>query len=87
MVSMSMQKIHDALVDAIGKTLDRVFVAERGNERCQLYLVFSDGTSYELYGNSSLNGARHVENWSADSIRRQLSDDGFTFIEIPRPDA
>ena len=65
--------------------IDRVFVTEPNkNGRFQMYLVFSEGTSYEMYGMGlGLRGARHVDRQNANEIRHYLLLSGDTFIEVP----
>jgi len=58
----------------IGKIISGVIVKESGGSpRQQVFLIFNDGTYFELYGNSitccsGLNGG------TADDVRRYMAD-------------
>ena len=62
----SAEKLRTALPEIAGKTVRRTVVFWRGDQ-WQAFLIFTDGTSYELYGRGEMNGAR--------SVGRGVSDD------------
>ena len=62
----AVDKLRTALPGIAGKTIHRTVVIWRG-EQWQIFLFFTDGTHYELYGRGEMNGAR--------SVGRGVSDD------------
>lgn len=81
---MDIDKLATGLSGAIGRTLKRVFLVQRDREEFQLFLVFTDGTHYELYGAGALSGARGVDRGDDDHIRANLCDDAALHAEVPR---
>lgn len=63
----------DGLKDILGKRIAGVIAAQHENEpRRQLFLIFSDGTSLELYG-EYFNCGSGLDKWKgSESIRRSL---------------
>lgn len=57
---MCVRKLQSALPDLIGRTIKHVVVCAHEDFRSQVFLYFTDGTYYELYG-SSLCGIRHLD--------------------------
>jgi hypothetical protein len=72
-----------ALEEVLGKTIERVFVAKRFVGRMQLFLVFTDGTYYELYGSQAFEGGSGVYRGDAAVVRDILSRSGAWVTEIP----
>jgi hypothetical protein len=77
------------LAKAIGKRIAHFFLAEH-EHRYQFYIVFDDGTSYELWNNGELfQGAGVLDRDDADTIRARLIRERkegagkFRFTEIP----
>ena len=56
---MCLRKLQSALPDLIGRTIKHVVVCAHEG-RTQVFLYFTDGTYYELYGNS-VCGIRHLD--------------------------
>jgi hypothetical protein len=65
--------------------VQRVFVADHEDGRFQLFLVFTDGTHYELYGTGTLSGARDVEPGDDFEVRRRLSLSPALVAEVGAP--
>lgn len=67
----------DGIKDIIGKQITGVVVTERenGSPQSQVYLVFSDDTSYELYSFQSIIGASCV-----DKGAPKVNDDSITIV-------
>jgi hypothetical protein len=55
------QKVKTAIRGIVGKTIESVIVSESNKEgpHKQIFLVFTDGTYYEIYGN--MNGAAGID--------------------------
>lgn len=81
----SLSKVSDAISQALGKTIEHVFLAQ--NPRLfRIVLVFSDDTYYEFYGAGTLNGARDLDRGEAAFVRGWLAGDREgTLVEVPRP--
>jgi hypothetical protein len=64
--------IKDGIRGIVGKTITGVVASRnRSDPRQQLFLVFSDGTSYELYSSSGdLHSASGLDRGDADAARR-----------------
>ena len=67
----SAEKLRTALPEIAGKTVRRTVVFWRGDQ-WQVFLIFTDGTSYELYGRGEMNGARHLGPAMLDDSARNL---------------
>lgn len=81
---MDIDKLTTGLSGAIGKTVTRVFLVKRRRGQFQLFLVFADGTNYELYGEGWISGARCVDREDDERIRARLSLDTAVLAEVPR---
>jgi hypothetical protein len=57
---MPINKLRSALPALIGRTIQHVVFNDNGNGFMQLFLHFTDGTHYEIYGNY-VNGARNCD--------------------------
>ena len=69
---MSLSKLQYALPQLVGRTIERTLVAEHPDGRFQVYLIFTDGTAYEFYGESSINGARRLDRATVSEICRWM---------------
>jgi hypothetical protein len=56
---MCVRKLQSALPDLIGRTIKHVVYCAHDDYHNQIFLYFTDGTYYELYGDS-LCGIRHL---------------------------
>lgn len=66
----------------VGKTIVNVIVTEAIREPTQqVYLVFSDGTHFELYGNW-FTCANHVEHGNVEAILKYLESYERTKIRV-----
>ncbi len=63
-----------AIKDIIGKTVSGVIVKawEKGAEGTKVFLLFSDGTYYELYSAASIQGAGGVDRGTVDDVHGYL---------------
>lgn len=80
---MNMDKLATGLSGAIGRTLRRVFLVARDREEFQLFLIFTDGTHYELYGTGAISGARCVQRVDDEHLRAKLSSGTAILAEVP----
>lgn len=74
--------MNDALKDVVGKRIQGILVKERetGSPRKQLFLLFTDGTFYELWSVSSdFRGSREVDHGGLEKVRRYAGEDGIAF--------
>ena len=76
----------DAIRNIVGKRVAGVVVKEASRPpRTQVFLVFSDGTFYELYGD--IAGAGGVDRGGIDAVRSYLqSDDRRIVLDAFAPD-
>lgn len=67
----------------IGKTIEKVIVAEdpQRNPREQVYLLFTDGTHFELYGDW-LTCANHIEHGGEQAILSLLEHYGRSEVTV-----
>lgn len=65
---MSLAKLQDALPQLVGRTVERTLVSEHPDGRFQIYLIFTDGTAYEFYGETFINGARGLDRATVSEI-------------------
>ena len=57
---MCLRKLQSALPDLIGRTIKHVVVCAHEDQYTQIFLHFTDGTYYELYG-ATVCGIRHLD--------------------------
>ena len=67
---MDFRKLSTGLRGTIGKTISNVAMVQHSGGQFRLFLVFTDGTHYELYGDGFLSGARSVEPGDAAEVRQ-----------------
>jgi hypothetical protein len=75
------QKVKTAFKEIVGKTIESVIISEdntKGAQR-QIFLVFTDGTYYEIYGN--LNGAGGLDS-GGEAAALRYAQRGFGRINI-----
>ena len=66
--------MRDAIRKIVGKRVAGVVVKEAGRSpRTQVFLVFSDGTFYELYGD--IAGAGGLDSGGIEAVRRYLQSE------------
>ncbi|NIU21955.1 MAG: hypothetical protein GWN79_24160, partial [Actinobacteria bacterium] len=68
----------------VGKTVDEVIFKDNpSNPRQQVFLVFDDGTYFEIYGGEGdpIKGARGIDKGDADWIE-QLGQDGQSVLRF-----
>ena len=53
--------IRSVLPQLVGKTIAHVVVKEGRGPSAQIFLVFDDGTSYELYSDAPIDGAAGLD--------------------------
>ncbi|MGE0594655.1 MAG: hypothetical protein AB7G23_08975 [Vicinamibacterales bacterium] len=65
----------DAIRDIVGKSIAGVVVKESDRPpRRQVFLVFSDGTYYELYsGSGDIKGAGGIDTGGLEAVRNYMS--------------
>ena len=64
---------YDALKDVLGKTIKGVIVKENmkgSRPSISVHLVFSDGTSYEIYSFSEMSFAKGLNHWDMEAARK-----------------
>lgn len=54
-------EIKPVLSELVGKTIAHIVVKEGESPRAHLFLVFTDGTSYEFYSGSSIDGSARLD--------------------------
>lgn len=75
----------DALNKVIGKRINGIVFAESlGPPRHQLFLIFDDGTHYELYGDD-ISGCKDIDRGGMDWVRSYVSrvNNPRLTVEIP----
>ena len=64
---------YDAMKEILGKTINGVIVKEHekgGHPAMAVHLIFTDGTSYEIYSDFRMNFAGGVNHWDMEHARR-----------------
>lgn len=66
----------DEIKQIIGKTISGVIVKEMegGQPTSQVFLLFSDNTSYEFYSYSTICGAGGVDPGGAEAVRQYIPE-------------
>ena len=72
MFEKTMQKRKDPLEQLIGKTISHVVAKEGTSPRKQVFLVFSDGTYYELFGDQ-FGGASAIDTGTVEDVRKYMT--------------
>lgn len=67
---MAYVKLHDALPLLVGRTIERTVVVEFAGPRFSVYLIFTDGTLYEFYGDYLGGGRRTLDQGGVDDVVR-----------------
>jgi hypothetical protein len=75
-------KLTGALASVIGKTISDIVILTNPPGRVHLFLVFADGTHYEFYDMSDLNGARGIDRGGVEQIAARVASGG-TCLVIP----
>ena len=81
---MSLSKLQDALPQLVGRTIERTLVSEHPDGRFQVYLIFTDGTAYELYGQDSINGERRLDRATVSEICRWMPRSALVLVAPDR---
>jgi hypothetical protein len=78
----------DGIRNIVGKTISGVVVKEADRlPRSQIYLLFSDGTYFEIYsGSGDMSGAGGVDVGGIEEVRRYMSATHRIVIEEPAPE-
>jgi hypothetical protein len=76
-------KLPDVLPMMVGKTVTRTMMVFHGDGRHQLWLFFTDGTSYEFYGRGDISGARHPDRTAVEAVCRSVLPGGVTVLLAP----
>jgi len=72
----------DGIGDIIGKTISDVVVANKNGEpRQEVFLVFSDGTYFEFWGNS-FTGAGGVRNGGLVEVSSYVKHMGASITDV-----
>ena len=64
---------YDALKDVLGKTIKGVIVKKNMTgsfPAISVHLVFSDGTSYEIYSLSQMSFGKGLNHWDMEAARK-----------------
>lgn len=64
---------YDAIKDVLGKTIKGVIVKKNTTgsyPAISVHLVFSDGTSYEIYSLSQISFAKGLNHWDMEAARK-----------------
>jgi hypothetical protein len=72
MFEKAMPKRKDPLEQLIGKTISHVVAKEGTSPRKQVFLVFSDGTYYELFGDQ-FGGASAIDTGTVEDVRKYMT--------------
>jgi hypothetical protein len=76
-------KLPDVLPMLVGKTIARTMMVFHGDGRHQLWLFFTDGTSYEFYGRGDISGARHPDQTAVEAVFRSVLPGGAKVLLAP----
>jgi hypothetical protein len=69
-----------ALSHIVGKTISGVIVKEGDRTpRSQVFLLFTDGTYYELYSDSRIQGTKGVDKGGPDQVRSYFTRNRVVF--------
>lgn len=75
----------DGIRDVVGKTISGVVVKEADRlPRTQIFLLFTDGTYFEIYsGSGDISGAGGIDVGGIDKVRQYMSATHRIVIEEP----
>ena len=77
-------KLKAALPEILGKEIAQAIAIWHAHSHWQFYLIFSDGSSYELYGEGPMNGNRHVTSMvPVDAIGKWMEGRGQWSVVVP----
>jgi hypothetical protein len=76
-------KLPDVLPMLVGKTIARTMLVIHEDGRHQLWLFFTDGTSYEFYGRGDISGARHPDETAVEAVFRSVLPGGAKVLLAP----
>jgi len=76
-------KLPDVLPMLVGKTIARTMLVFHGDGRHQLWLFFTDGTSYEVYGRGDISGARRPTETRVEDVFRSATKGGVEVLVAP----
>ena len=81
---------YDAMKEILGKTIKGVIVKinlQHSRPAIAVHLVFTDGTSYEIYSLSSLEFVRGLRRWSMEDARKYLNPPMENVLDVSIDDA
>jgi hypothetical protein len=76
-------KLPGYLPQLVRKTIARTMLVFHGDERHQLWLFFTDGTSYEFYGRGDISCARLPDRTAVEAVYRSVLPGGAKVLLTP----
>jgi hypothetical protein len=76
-------KLPGVLPRLVGKTIARTMLVFHASGRFQLWLFFTDGTSYEFYGRNDISGARGPTGTRVEDVFRSVMRCGVEVLLAP----
>jgi hypothetical protein len=76
-------KLPTVLPQLVGKTVERTMLVVHPDSRSQLWLFFTDGTSYEFYAESEIGGARRPSAMTVEGVFCSVSRPGVGVLLAP----
>jgi hypothetical protein len=83
--NVKIAKLRDSMSGVIGKTISDIVIITNPPGKSHLFLVFTDGTHYELYDIDSLNGARAVDRGGVAQIASRVGERGECVVITKAP--
>lgn len=81
---------YDAMKEVLGKTIEGVIVKQhenRGYPAMAVHLIFTDGTSYEIYSDFRMNFAGGLNPWDMEHARRYANPPMKNVLDVSVKDA
>ncbi len=76
-------KLRDVLPKLAGKTIERTMLVIHADGGFQVWLFFTDGTSYEFYGRNDISGARTPDGTTVEQAYRSVRSAGVEVLLAP----
>lgn len=77
--------VADAIAEIVGRRITAVVVKEGDGPDWQVFLLFADGTSYEMYGSGRLGGAKGLDRADLDRVRQYMAGRQRVVLEVVAP--
>ena len=80
--AVGMERV-ETIPDLVGKTIAGVVVSRGRYPTAEFHLIFTDGTTYELYSDANIEGTAQLHGGSVDALVARGRRDGRSVHAIP----